>query len=285
MFHDAEERPMDTDIATHADATINEAIDETVRLLRSADALLIGAGAGMSADSGIAVYRGPNGRYSSPQVLADANADAFAANPDDAAEAYRQRYADVLSAAPHEGYAVLNCWRQQLPHGAYVYTSNVDAMFLRSGFPEHTVYEVHGALAYSQCLTCADMPEPVFASPRPDEGVARCPTCGAPARPNILMFGDYQFHDSRRAQQWDAFAEWSDHLPDTARVVIIELGAGTDVATVRTKCESLSAGCGWPLVRINLHEPALANHCAPGSISLPLGALDALQRVDASLVS
>lgn len=238
----------------------------------------------MSADSGIAVYRGPNGRYTDPTVLAEASADTFSANPAVAAESVRRRYAALLAATPHRGYRILNAWRTRLPHGAYAYTSNVDSMLTRSGYPDHTVYEVHGALARSQCLTPCDSHTPVFATTPPSRGVATCPACGTVARPNVMLFGDYAFHDSHREQQWDQFAQWSDALPTAARVVIIEIGAGTEVATVRNKCESLSAGCGWPLIRINPHEPDLPGNCAPGSVSLPIGALDALQQLDRLLV-
>lgn len=254
------------------------------RLIAGADALLIGAGAGMSADSGIPVYRGPHGRYTSPAVLAEANADTFTLDPLRAAEACRRRYADVLAATPHDGYDILNRWRVRLMHGAFVYTSNIDSMFTRIRFPESTVYEVHGALARSQCLAPCDGAVPIFPTPSPEQGVAMCPACGDVARPNTLMFGDYAFHDAYRERQWQNFARWSDALPDAARVVILEIGAGTDVATVRNKCESLSAGCGWPLIRINPHEPVVPEHCAPDSVAIPLSALDALRVLDRRLV-
>jgi NAD-dependent SIR2 family protein deacetylase len=253
-------------------------------LIDHADALLIGAGAGMSADSGIAVYRGPDGRYSSPDVLAEANADFFTTDRGAAAQTYRRRYAEVNSATPHPGYEILHQWHQRSPYGAFVYTSNIDSLFIRSGFPEHTVYEVHGALRRSQCLTrCQGPATPLFHTPDPQHAIATCPHCGEPARPNVLMFGDYAFHDAYRAQQWEHFAHWSDTIPDHARVVILEIGAGADIPTVRAKCESLSAGCNWPLVRINPHEGALPSHCAPDSTSIPLNALDALSRIAAHL--
>lgn len=264
------------------DAGHHAALDAAVRLIAGADALLIGAGAGMSADSGIPVYRGPHGRYTDPTALSDANADTFAVDPEAAAEKQRCRYAQVLAATPHDGYDIVNRWRTRLAHGAFVYTSNVDSMFLRAGFPEVTLYEVHGALARSQCLTPCGTAS-VFPTPPPQQQSATCPACGAIARPNVLLFGDYAFHDGYREQQWEQFARWSDTLPEQARVVILELGAGTDVATVRNKCEALSAGCDWPLIRINPHESDLPDHCAPASLGLPLGALEALRRLDERL--
>lgn len=249
---------------------------QAASLVQHADALLVGAGAGMSADSGIAVYRGHNGRYSSPDVLKQANADTFSIAPREAAEATRQRYLDVLAAVPHEGYRILDTWRQHLPYGAFVYTSNIDSMFTRAAFPAENVYEVHGALSRSQCLNgCAG----VFATTPPADGPAVCQHCDRLARPNVMLFGDYAFNDHHREGQWEHFSHWSDALPEEANVVILEIGAGIDVATVRNKCESLSAGCGWPLIRINPHEPDLPAHAAPGSISLPMTALTALQQL------
>lgn len=252
-------------------------------LIGAADAVFVGAGAGMSADSGIAVYRGADGRYTSPKALAQASADAYHHDAAGAAEAYRTRYAEVLAATPHLGYDILEQWRRSKPYGAFVYTSNIDSMFSRAGFPDAAIYEVHGALRRSQCLFACNNPTPVFDTTPPDEGPATCPHCEGPARPNVMMFGDYQFHDGHRVTQWDAFAQWSDALPSGAQVVIVEIGAGVDVATVRGKCESLSTACGWPLVRINPVEHHLPVHCAPGSVAVTLGALEALARINEAL--
>lgn len=265
------------DLAAH----LPDALARAAALIGQADALIIGAGAGMSADSGIPVYRGPDGLYTQPQALVDANAAAFDDDPVRAAETTRQRYARLLGAQPHAGYANLNEWRQAKPYGAFVYTSNVDGMFARAGFPADTVYEVHGSHVRSQCLTgCGGRAPTVFDTPPPTTAVATCPGCGEVARPNVLMFGDYAFSDTHREQQWEAFGAWFDALPALANVVVLEIGAGDDVRTVRFKCESLAAAYEWPLIRINPNEPALPASVPNTSIALPLTSAEALHALD-----
>jgi hypothetical protein len=86
------------------------------------------------------------------------------------------------------------------------------------------------------------------------------------ARPNILMFGDGRWLDARTDDQYARFDRWRGRV---ANLAVIELGAGTDVPSVRRMCESQGA----PLIRINPREP----HVIPGNgVGIALGALDAL---------
>ena len=61
-----------------------------------------------------------------------------------------------------------------------------------------------------------------------------------------------------------------------ARAVIVELGAGRAVPTVRYQCESAARLLGAPLIRINPREP----EGPPGTLSFAEGALAALRRLD-----
>lgn len=256
-------------------------LERAATLIASADALIIGAGAGMSADSGISVYRGSDGRYTDPQALIDANATTFDTDPLAAAETTRRRYADLLTADPHAGYAILDRWRRTKAYGAFVFTSNVDDMFTRAGFPANALYEVHGSHARSQCLTgCGGRTPDVFDTPSPDTSVAVCPACGEVARPNTLMFGDYGFSDTYREQQWDAFGDWFDTLPTGVNLAILEVGAGNDVRTVRNKCEALAAAYEWPLIRVNPSEPDLPSILSETGVAVPVSGLDALRALD-----
>jgi NAD-dependent SIR2 family protein deacetylase len=107
----------------------------------------------------------------------------------------------------------------------------------------------------------------------------RCPDCGAVARPNILMFGDYGWVADRTYDQrsrFDAFA--AGHLDE--RTVVIELGAGTFVPTIRHTSEQLGDRGGL-VVRINPREPQIdAAH-----ISMATGALEGLTAIDRAVGS
>jgi hypothetical protein len=99
------------------------------------------------------------------------------------------------------------------------------------------------------------------------------------ARPNILMFGDGSWHPARTGQQEAALRRWLASVAGS-RVVVIELGAGTAVPTVRWQCETLTRRLAATLVRINPREP----EGPAGTIQLPLGALAALEALDAERV-
>jgi hypothetical protein len=88
------------------------------------------------------------------------------------------------------------------------------------------------------------------------------------------MFGDGSWLTSRHGEQEQRYARWLRQVQGR-RMVAIELGAGLAIPTVRWQCESR----GDVLIRINPREA----NTPEGGISLPLGALEALERIDRCL--
>jgi hypothetical protein len=92
------------------------------------------------------------------------------------------------------------------------------------------------------------------------------------------MFNDYGWVEgpvgeaSRRMEEW--LAAWSGR-----RMAVVECGAGTAIPTVRRLSEAVSRELETPLVRINVREPGGPR----GTISLGMGALEALRAIDAAL--
>lgn len=263
--------------------------------LDAAGALVIGAGAGMGVDSGLPDFRGPEGFWEAYPPYARlglkfhelANPRWFRDDPTLAWGFYGHRLALYRATRPHAGFDVLRRWGEAMPAGACVITSNVDGHFQRAGFDPAQVVEVHGAIDWMQCLAgCgvdpfpADSYEPVVdpTTMRAAEPLPKCPSCGVLARPNILMFNDFGWDEMRTAAQERAFARWMDRLDaEAGRLVVVELGAGTAVPSVRMACEALAERHGGLLVRVNPREPWVPR----GHVGLPLGALAALQALDA----
>ena len=169
-----------------------------------------------------------------------------------------------------------------MPNGGFVLTSNVDGQFQKAGFDPARIVEIHGSIHALQCLRPCSGDTWDAASFVPDVDAAacrligeppRCPRCGGLARPNILMFGDWGWHERRTAAQGRRLRGW---LNKVERLVVIELGAGTNVPTVRIMSESL----GGPLIRINPTEPGLGG--ADG-VSVAKGALEALRAIETAL--
>ena len=93
------------------------------------------------------------------------------------------------------------------------------------------------------------------------------------ARSKKLMFGDWGWNHERTNAQEIALKRW---LTRVKRPVVIELGAGTDVPSVRAFCE----GTRRPLIRINPRAPQLGG---VKGIGLAMGALAAVQAISARL--
>lgn len=129
-------------------------------LISEADALLIGAGAGMGVDSGLPDFRGNEGFWKAYPFLGEArmafaevaNPRAFERDPALGWGFYGHRLALYRRTVPHEGFQILRQWAGKMPLGARIFTSNVDGQFQKAGFSESQIHECHGSLHYLQCM-------------------------------------------------------------------------------------------------------------------------------------
>jgi NAD-dependent SIR2 family protein deacetylase len=275
-----------------------EQVAAAAGMVAGADALLVAAGAGLGVDSGLPDFRGNAGFWRAYPALGQAGRSfTEVAQPStfvqDAALAwgfYGHRLALYRRTQPHAGFALLQRWMARLPLGGRVFTSNVDGQFQRAGFADSAIHECHGSLHHLQCLNdCAGAIWPADGfEPQVDETACRltnaapaCPHCGGLARPNVLMFGDWQWNDGRSARQARQEATWLARLHEAgARLAVVDLGAGTDIPSVRHFSERLVQQHGALLVRINPREPRVP---PGGHVGLALGALEALTRMDRHL--
>jgi NAD-dependent SIR2 family protein deacetylase len=272
--------------------SLDERLDRAAWAIRSSEAILIGAGAGMGVDSGLPDFRGDHGFWKAYPPYARlglrftslANPRWFQSDPELAWGFYGHRLMLYRDTEPHEGFAILHRWMTRMPRGGFVYTSNVDGHFHRAGFSPQQVYEVHGTIGAMQCL--ADCGAGIFSadahSVTVDHNTMRavpplpiCPKCGELARPNILMFGDWGWDSSLAQVQQQRLRSWLASVVGTP-LVVIECGAGEAVPTVRLACEDIAGRYDATLIRINPREP----EAPTGQISLPMGAYDALWALD-----
>eukprot|EP00931_Biecheleriopsis_adriatica_P115089 TRINITY_DN90926_c0_g1_i1.p1 TRINITY_DN90926_c0_g1~~TRINITY_DN90926_c0_g1_i1.p1 ORF type:complete len:311 (-),score=51.54 TRINITY_DN90926_c0_g1_i1:22-891(-) len=273
--------------------------------LRRARAVVVTAGAGMGVDSGLPDFRGTEGLWKAYPPLAKlglnfsdmANPEWFETDPCFAWGFYGHRLLLYRRTLPHEGFQLLRTWGAQTPHGCFVFTSNVDGQFQRAGFAEEQILECHGSIHFLQSLTggpifpadAVKLPEINPATLRvPESELPRCAD-GSLARPNILMFGDWGWDSKRTDAQRRRFTEWLGRLrrepepgseEDVGGPVVVELGAGEAVPTVRRTSETLVRELGGTLVRINPRD----SHMPRGlGISMPCGALEGLELIAAAL--
>lgn len=261
--------------------------------IHAADALLVTAGAGMGVDSGLPDFRGTQGFWRAYPVIAKlglsfeemANPAWFKNDPALAWAFYGHRLNLYRDTAPHAGFSRLLEIGRSKPHGYFVFTSNVDGHFQRAGFAPERIVECHGSIHHFQCsVSCTDeiwdasgsvvsIDDERFHALEP---LPRCRNCLALARPNILMFGDWSWLGERTDQQHERFSAWLDELSrQSAKVAVIELGAGGAIPTVRHTSERVIQRLGGKLIRINPRDDSVPT----GHLSLPMGAAEGIQRV------
>lgn len=281
---------------------LKAAARQAAEALRRANALLITAGAGMGVDSGLPDFRGTEGLWREYPPLkslrldfADmANPDWFRRDPHFAWGFYGHRLLLYRRTAPHAGFQVLQRWGDGLRDGHFVFTSNVDGQFQAAGFSEERVVECHGSIHFLQGLgggpivpaIDVELPEVDAATLRVRDDALPRLRDGSLARPNILMFGDWGWDSSRTDRQRQRLSAWTRELrASRAKLVVVELGAGEAVPTVRRMSEAVAREFGGTLVRINprdSHVPASLEGC---SASLACGAAEGLALIDTEIAA
>lgn len=271
-------------------STLLDAAWRAARLIAEADSLIITAGAGMGVDSGLPDFRGPQGFWRAYPALGQlglsfeeiACPDYFELDPELAWGFYGHRLGLYRATQPHAGFAILHEIAAQLPQGACVFTSNVDGQFQKAGFSAQRVVECHGSIHRLQCIhgcmgaiwsTREYVPAIDEAACRAIALPAPCPHCGSMARPNILMFGDAHWVPTRADTQRAHFNAWR---ADLASPVVIELGAGCHIASVRHFGQAQRC----PLIRINKTEAMVLRQ---QDIAMQGGALECLIEIAACL--
>lgn len=101
-----------------------------------------------------------------------------------------------------------------------------------------------------------------------------CPHCGGLARPNILMFGNGEWLAERADRQAQRQQRW---LAKVRRPVVIEIGAGSAIPSVRHFSNQVLRHHDGRLIRVNPRESTVPDRL---DIALPCGALEALLAID-----
>ena len=245
----------------------------------------------MGIDSGLPDFRGDRGFWNAYppyerlglSFVDAANPGHFQRDPAFGWGFYGHRTNLYRETVPHAGFGMLREWIDRFGLDWFVVTSNVDGQFQKAGFTEDRMLEVHGSIHHLQCTgPCSeaiwdnDEEVPVDFSTMRARHVPLCASCGAVARPNILMFGDWSWLSDRTRQQERRFDEFvTDHRDE--RTVVVELGAGTAIPTIRHLSEQL--GTRGTVIRINPREAQIA----PSHISLSCGALEGLTGIESAI--
>ncbi|HET9659662.1 MAG TPA: NAD-dependent deacylase [Thermomicrobiales bacterium] len=168
-----------------------EQIAELARLLKTAGRVVVLTGAGISTESGIPDYRGPNGIWATgkPPTIGD-----FMDN-EESRRAYWQRrlesYPELLAAQPNPAHRAL----VELEHAgklSAIVTQNIDGLHQRAGSNPDLVIELHGSAHVVRCTHCGSVFSGEEIQQRLLDGdrYPSCPVCGGILRTATVLFGE-----------------------------------------------------------------------------------------------
>ena len=155
--------------------------------------IVILTGAGISAESGVATFRGPDGLWEGQRVEDVAAPEAFARDPALVQNFYDERRARLKTVQPNAAHQALARLDAKWPGELLLVTQNVDDLHDRAG--SKRLLHMHGELNSAWCLACD-------ARSRFDGRMAQapaCPQCGQPGRlrPDIVWFGEMPYEMDR----------------------------------------------------------------------------------------
>ena len=163
---------------------------ELSQYINEAKNIVIFTGAGISTESGIPDFRGPQGvwKTNTPIYFQD-----FIGSEEVRKESWKRKFTgqDVIKKAkPNIGHLavaeIINTHQS-----AYLITQNVDNLHQDAGVPDDKITEIHGNASYASCLDCGIRYElkPIKKDFLENETVPYCESCGGIIKTATISFG------------------------------------------------------------------------------------------------
>jgi NAD-dependent deacetylase len=221
-------------------------LEQIAGWLRDARQIVVLTGAGISTESGIPDFRGPQGVWTkNPAAEKTATLQYYVSDPDVRKQAWRNRIdGNFFSADPNDGHRAL----AELERKAALHTrgtQNVDRLHHDAGSSPERVIEIHGNVREVKCLTCgwrAPM-EVALDRVRAGEEDPECPECGGILKSATISFGENLVpEDLQRAQ-------------DAASGADVFLAIGTSLGVYPAAAlPEIALGNGARLIVLNAQE-------------------------------
>ena len=169
-----------------------EDIEDLGRHLRSAERVVILTGAGISTESGIPDFRGPNGIWTKdPRAERLSSLQHYMADPELRKLAWQTRLDHPSwKAEPNAAHlALVELERKGKLHT--LITQNIDGLHQKAGTSESVVIEIHGTMREVMCMSCGERAPMQKALDRVRAGEADppCRTCGGILKSATISFG------------------------------------------------------------------------------------------------
>jgi NAD-dependent deacetylase len=173
-------------------AMTTEETEQARALLERARRVVVLTGAGISTDSGIQDFRGPQGLWTkNPEAEKMATLDIYVNDPEVRRRSWKNRLTSTLLAAePNAGHRALVDLEQSGRLDTLV-TQNIDGLHQKAGTNPARIVEIHGTTRDVMCLRCGDRQpaEPVHERVRAGEDDPACLVCGGMLKAATISFG------------------------------------------------------------------------------------------------
>ena len=226
-----------------------------------ASRVVVLTGAGISTDSGIPDFRGPNGVWTrNPAAEKASNIQHYLRDPEVRRAAWQTRVdGRLFGAEPNGGHrAIVELQVQGKLHA--VVTQNVDGLHQRAGTDPDKVVEVHGTALWSRCWECGDrrpMAE-TLDRVRAGEEDPPCLVCGGILKSDTISFGQA------------LVPEVIDRAFEVSKQCDLMLAVGSTLSVYpAASCVPIARGVGATVVIVNAQETEmdhLADHLLRGQI-------------------
>jgi len=166
-------------------------IDRAIEVLATKESILVFTGAGISTESGIPDFRGPDGVWTRVDP-ADFTIDRYLSSSETRRRSWLMRSASgVLEAEPNDGHhAISALWETGRMTGCV--TQNIDGLHATAGLPREAIVELHGNARTTRCVTCQASlaTNDVVARVAAGEPDPHCAECGGILKVDVVFFGE-----------------------------------------------------------------------------------------------
>ena len=166
-------------------------IDLAIEVLATKQSILVFTGAGLSTESGIPDFRGPDGVWTRVDP-ADFTLERYLQSSETRQRSWAMRTdSGILGASPNEGHlAITELWNSGRMIGCV--TQNIDGLHEAAGLPAEAIVELHGNGRTSSCVTCGAglLTDAVLGRIAAGELDPHCAECGGILKADVIFFGE-----------------------------------------------------------------------------------------------
>ncbi len=245
--------------------SVEDGLREAATVLRTAQRVLVFTGAGISTESGIPDFRGPEGLWTKVDPD-DFTIDRYLADPELRKRSWRMYleggFRNMMRAKPNAAHhAVTALWKAGRWAGCV--TQNIDGLHQAAGLDQREVAELHGHLRRARCVQCGQSWPMADVVSRVSHGEddPRCSRCGGIVKSATVMFGEILPADQ---------VERAYRMADSADAV---LAIGSTLSVYPAASVAVETALrGSPLVIVNLGDTDY-DHLARVKVEGPAGAV------------